>query len=177
MPSGMVSSFENACVLPGSFNPLHDAHRAMMQFATRSTGRAGFFELSVTNVDKPSLTKTQLRERLAESFAPAALLLTRLPTFEAKSDAFAGAVFVVGGDTIRRINDLKYYSHQESEFRRAIARIKANGIRFLVFGRNVNRQFLDEKSLSLQPELLDLCDFVTRSDFEMDVSSTGLRNQ
>lgn len=148
----------------------------MMQLATTKTGRVGFYELSITNADKAELTVEEVESRVSADFSPG-LLLTRLPMFEQKAAAFSGAVFVVGADTIQRINNLKYYSNNQSEFKRSIERMASYGIRFLVFGRDDAGRFLDQKALRLRSDLQTLCDFVPRAEFEMKISSTALRNR
>lgn len=173
--------FEKALVFPGSFNPLHAGHRRMMELAISKTGRAGYYELSITNADKASLTIEQLAKRINakeidQRFAPAGLLLSRLPMFEQKAAAFPGAIFIVGADTLRRINDLKYYASSENNFGHSIGAIAEHSVRFLVFGRDDDGRFLDQEALQLRPELEVLCDFVPREEFEMDISSSSLRS-
>ena len=50
------------CMLPGSFNPLHNGHLRMASVAERRLGRRVEFELSVTNVDKSTLDVAELRK-------------------------------------------------------------------------------------------------------------------
>ena len=52
-------------VLPGSFNPLHEGHRQMVNVAKEMTGLDVGLELAVVNVDKPPLEEAEIRRRLA----------------------------------------------------------------------------------------------------------------
>ena len=83
-------------LLPGSFNPLHVGHREMMAAATAATDQAGAFELSVTNVDKPPLEKSEIERRLSQFGPEDTVALTRAETFQKKAALFLGRTFVQG---------------------------------------------------------------------------------
>src|SRR3546814_361042 len=53
-PRGEVLTQRPSCIglLPGSFNPLHEAHTGLAGAASRILNKEIFFELSVSNVDK-----------------------------------------------------------------------------------------------------------------------------
>ena len=53
-------------VLPGSFSPLHHGHEQLAKLVSEELGAPVTFELSVVNVDKPTLTEEQLRRRLRQ---------------------------------------------------------------------------------------------------------------
>src|SRR5205085_91262 len=53
-------------VFPGSFHPLHHGHRQMVEFAERKLGAAVDYELSIVNVDKPSLDFEEMTDRAAQ---------------------------------------------------------------------------------------------------------------
>ncbi|MDP6666746.1 MAG: hypothetical protein QF357_05035, partial [Dehalococcoidia bacterium] len=57
---------EKPLVLAGSFNPLHDGHREMLAAASKLTGKTGYLEISVQNVDKPMLPRKELDRRAAQ---------------------------------------------------------------------------------------------------------------
>src|SRR4029453_17081115 len=90
-------------VLPGSFNPLHAGHLALAHVAGQILSAPVVFELSVTNVDKPSLRVAEVRRRLRQFEWRYVVELTRAPTFGEKARLFPGATFVVGSDTAERI--------------------------------------------------------------------------
>lgn len=159
-------------VMPGAFNPLHDGHRGMIKVARERLPGKVALELSIENVDKPPLDFMTMQERQFEEYD---LVFTRAPTFEQKSDIFPGATFVVGLDTIVRIDDPRYYDGSESRRDLAIQRIAANGNRFLVFGRLEGNSFQTLSDVMLTPQLTALCDEVNADDFRLDISSTELR--
>ena len=121
-------------VLPGAFNPLHDAHRAMRADAARRLGRPVGYELCIANVDKPRLDYLDLNPRLAQ-FARDEVVVTNTPTFVAKARALGGGIaFVVGVDTLVRIAAARYYGGAEARDA-AFAELAAMGCTFLVYGR------------------------------------------
>ncbi|HJP28116.1 MAG TPA: hypothetical protein QF694_04820, partial [Dehalococcoidia bacterium] len=66
-PDGTTSESlpERPLVLAGSFNPLHDGHRSMLSAALKVVERPAFYEISITNVDKPMLPRLELERRAA----------------------------------------------------------------------------------------------------------------
>jgi hypothetical protein len=103
------------------------------------------------------------------------IALTRAPTFREKAEAFPGATFVVGVDTLLRIAEPRYYGDDHAKRDAAIAEIAERGCRFLVFGRELDGRFVTLGDLNLPTELRRLCDEVPESEFREDVSSTELR--
>ena len=112
---------------------------------------------------------------------PHGMLLTRTPTFELKSHLFAGCVFIVGLDTIARINEPRYYNNDIAEMARSIRTIAENGCRFLVFARkqyNISTIGSNFKvGGSLDSQLDELCEFVPADEFCMELSSTDIRDR
>jgi len=162
-------------LFPGAFNPLHEGHRRMAAVAEDLLGRRVEFEISIENVDKPRLDYTEMAVRL-QQFADQTLWFSRAATFFAKALSFQGATFVVGIDTLERIDDPKYYSNSESNRDDAIRWISRCGCRFLVFGRHDPRRgFVHLDDLPLSAPLADLCQGVPESAFRADISSTELR--
>lgn len=165
-------------VLPGAFNPLHDGHRRMQKFAEVRLNQRVAFELSVRNVDKPNLDFIDIDERIKQ-FNTDAYVLTNQPKFIDKARLLfkdAGGTFVVGTDTISRIDQERYYESKEKRDH-AINELKVLGVRFLVFGRRDGSKFLTLDDLKLRTDLRSLCDGVAAADFRCDVSSTELRNR
>jgi nicotinamide mononucleotide (NMN) deamidase PncC len=161
-------------IFSGAFNPLHAGHRRMAKIASARCGAPVIMELSIANVDKPTLDFLEIESRLA-GLSDDPVLLTRAATFVEKAALVPGAVFVVGADTIARIADEKYYDGNCEKRDSAIALIAIQGCRFLAFGRVADGRFMLPSDLNLPSQLRDLCEEVGESEFRQDVCSTELR--
>lgn len=163
-------------ILPGSFNPLHDGHSEMARFAAAQFGSSLWFELSIHNVDKERLSEQEIARRCQQPFQPYGLVLTNAPTFHEKAAVFPAATFVIGVDTLIRIDDLVYYRKDPKVRSQALEQIAAKGVRFLVFARKIGKNLVDGAKLDLTDVLRSLCDFVPADTFQVDLSSTQIRN-
>ena len=161
-------------LFPGSFNPLHDGHRRMRDYAQELLGLPVAWELCVTNIEKPMLDFVAIEERLAQFDTP--VWLTRLPRFQGKARRFRGCTFVVGTDTLVRIADPRFYTDDRA-MHAALAELASLGIRFLVFGRHADGRFVTLNDLTLPDTLMNLCTGVSEQDFRVDVSSSSLRGR
>ena len=134
------------------------------------------FELSVTNVDKPSLDYLEMESRVAQ-FSGRSLWLTRAATFVEKLDVFPEGTFAMGADTYVRLADPKYYGGSAEAADRAVQRIATRARGLIVFGRERNGVFEDPARLDVPPALRAVTFFVSQREFRMDISSTALRRQ
>ncbi len=161
-------------LLPGAFNPLHEGHREMLRIAESITGRAGAYELSVANVDKPFLDYREIEQRLSQFDRP--VWLTRLPTFIEKARRFRDAIFVVGLDTLVRIADPRYYGSPALRDE-ALQELAEYGARYLAFGREMDGSFkvLEDVARELPDALLELTTGVDADTFRSPASSTRIR--
>ena len=164
-----------AGILPGSFHPLHEGHRELRSAAEHWLKGPVYYEMTVTNADKPALTPEEI-ERRARQFTDQPLWITNAPTFIKKSEMLPGVVFIVGADTAERIVAPRFYGQSESAMREALERIRERGCRFLVAGRLVRGRFLTARDIAVPAEFLDLFEPLPETCFRRDVSSTKLRS-
>ena len=138
------------------------------------------YELSVLNADKPTTSPGETAWRLneiAKMDAQAEVILSRTPLFIDKARKHPGATFVVGADTMARINDPKY-CQSESAFNEMIAEFARLKIRFLVFGRpSSDGAFSSLETLHLIDALRQLCISVPKNEFCCALSSTEIRKK
>jgi nicotinamide mononucleotide (NMN) deamidase PncC len=161
-------------IFPGSFDPLHDGHRAMARIGARITGLPVAYELSIRNVEKPALDFLEIAAR-AESFAGAEAWLTSAPTFVEKLALFPAAPFVVGADTFVRLGNPRYYGGSTDRAAAAVDRIARESGGLIVFGRVRDGQFTEPSRLEVPQALRAIARFVTEEEFRRDISSTSLR--
>ena len=167
-------------VFPGSFNPLHAGHRTIASVAEKIIGGPLFYEISIDNVDKPSLSTADVVRRVNQFDANDTVAITQSVTFNKKAILFPGAIFAVGIDTLKRIGDTRYYdaSGEESAEKRmqlAIDQIAHTGCRMLAFGRKIDHVFCNLEDISIPAALRQLCQTVPESLFREDISSSELR--
>jgi len=77
----MLSAPQSFVLFPGSFNPVHEEHVLLARVAEELRQQPLAFEISVTNVDKPTLAGETVRHRLARFAWKSPVELTRAPTF------------------------------------------------------------------------------------------------
>ncbi|MBP39343.1 MAG: hypothetical protein QF676_09490 [Dehalococcoidia bacterium] len=186
-PDGTTSESlpERPLVLAGSFNPLHDGHRSMLSAALKVVERPAFYEISITNVDKPMLPRLELERRAAGITANgSSLIVTSAPRFTEKSSILPGATFVIGFDTYIRLMAKRYYPDHvagpHSSVENSLDLIRENKCRFVVAGRVDDRkQFreLHDIEFELPSRFKNMFIELRESYFRSDLSSTEIRNQ
>ncbi len=149
----------------------------MAMVAEQILGRPVGFELAVINADKPSLPATELAARMTQDFDGRPLWLTNAAMFAEKASLFPSMTFIVGVDTIARVDDLRFYRNDAAQRLAAMRAIATQQCRFLVFARRVSQTVLTLADLSLSEPLRELCSDVSGDDFLIDLSSTELRQQ
>jgi len=163
-----------------------------------------FFEMSVTNADKPPLDSAEVQRRV-DSFRNIsnanmpddwAILLTNAPLFSQKTvilDNFIKSygqsptkmTFVLGADTMVRILNPKYYGNDRDNMIAALEDMMQKGVHFVVGGRLeqgtggipkfVNGQeVIDELPDTMKDSMFTL---LSEDDFRLDISSTELRKK
>jgi nicotinamide mononucleotide (NMN) deamidase PncC len=163
-------------IFAGSFDPLHDGHRAMARIGARVTGLPVAYELSIRNVDKPPLDYLETSARVNQ-FSDARVWLTSAPTFVEKLSLFPGAPFLVGADTYVRLGNPRYYGDSAERAAAAVERISRESGGLVVFGRVCDGQFTEPSRLEAPPTLRSIARFVTEREFRDDISSTMLRRE
>ncbi|MEM7782668.1 MAG: hypothetical protein AAF623_04885, partial [Planctomycetota bacterium] len=158
-----------------SFNPISPAHRQMAMMATEKTQLPLWFEISIQNVEKPPIQFPSLINRLSEDFGGHGILISNAPTFELKLELYRPLHFVVGADTLLRINDLRFYDDAK-HFRDVIQKLSDSQANFIVFERRMNGERLRLRN-AIQPALDELCQFIPIENFDMPISSTEIRRQ
>lgn len=161
-------------LLPGSFNPIHIGHREMMTRVMERTGMTGVYELSVTNVDKPPLEKSEIERRLGQFGKDDTVVLTRAETFRKKAALFPGTTFLLGWDTAIRLVAPRYYGGEEPMML-ALAEMMAAGTRFIVAGRADAGEFRTLADVTVPAGFAPMFSAITEADFRRDISSTELR--
>ena len=162
-------------VLPGSFDPLHRGHRRLAEAVAAMTGGAVTFEMSVSNVDKPDLSSSEVRRRLAQFSDYGDVVVTRAATFYQKARLLSGCSFVVGWDTAIRLVEPRYYGDDEVEMHRELDGIRRLGCRFLVAGRLDKGAFRTLADVPVPAGLEGMFEEIPESSFRCDLSSTELR--
>ena len=161
-------------ILCGSFNPLHQAHKHLLEFAAHKLGGPVAYELSIRNADKPPLDFLTISRRVAQ-FGEAPLALTTAATFNAKSRLLPNTTFVVGFDTAERIILPKYYGGGQEDLDRALGELRQNNCRFLVMARAAEGKVRELADLHIPTEFANLFEGVPADEFREDLSSTELR--
>jgi hypothetical protein len=150
----------------------------MAEAASRRTGLPAAFELSIDNVDKPSLCAEEVCRRLRQFTWRAPVWLTRAPVFVRKAQLFRGTIFVVGYDTAVRLVAKEYYGDSESRMIEALDVLRACGCRFLVAGRvDEVGTFCSLEQVRMPASHRDLFDALPETEFRADLSSTKLRTR
>jgi len=173
--AGPISPTAGLVVFPGSFNPRHRGHERMAQLASEFLGKPVAWEISVENVDKPTLDYLDLAGRCRQFNSREPLWLTRAATFVEKARLFPAATFIIGGDTLARLAEPHYYPGETGGRDQALAELAALGTRFLVFARAASERLNSLATLPLPPPLANLCQAVSDQDFLDPISSTSLR--
>lgn len=167
-----------AALLCGSFSPLHEGHVRLAEAAKTRLEMPVLFEVSIGNVDKPSLAADEIRRRTAQ-FAPYTyrVTLNREPLYCDKAALYPGSTFILGYDTAHRLVDPAYYSGSRQDMIQALDIIRQYNCRFLIAGRLSNGVFHTLADLPIPPGYTDLFDGLSQEDFRMDISSTEIRER
>lgn len=126
-------------IYPGSYNPLHDAHKEIYHLAHKITELPVFYELSICNSYKPSMDYVDLENRYKQFTNDGwrnSVILTKAPRFVDKVNLLKQyfnpkeIIIVLGADTWERVYDATAHKNGDIKF------FEDNNVKFLVFGRN-----------------------------------------
>lgn len=161
--------------LSGSFNPLHEGHRQMVQVASEILQREVYFELPLINADKAPLNTEEARYRIAQFADYATVILSRAPLFSQKAEFFPHSVFVIGADTAERLVQLRFYNHNRTNMHAAFDHLRTAGCRFLVAGRVRDGRFFSLPDIEIPEWYRALFEAIPEEQFRIDISSTEIR--
>ena len=172
----MLSAPQPFVLFPGSFNPMHDGHVLLARVAEELRQQPLAFEISVANVDKPTLAGETVRHRLAQFAWKSPVELTRAPTFLDKSRLFPSTTFVIGADTAERLVAPKYYGDDELRMHVALEEIANTGSSFLVAVRiDVVGRVRALNDIPVPRRYADLFTEIPEHRFRVDTSSSEIR--
>ena len=172
----MLSAPQPFVLFPGSFNPMHDGHVLLARVAEELRQQPLAFEISVANVDKPTLAGETVRHRLAQFAWKSPVELTRAPTFLDKSRLFPSTTFVIGADTAERLVAPKYYGDDELRMHVALEEIANTGSSFLVAVRiDAVGRVRALTDIPVPRRYADLFTEIPEHRFRVDTSSSEIR--
>ena len=160
---------------PGSFNPLHEGHCKLAAAASALSGRPVTLEISVQNVDKPPLERSDLNARMKGVCGRFTVCLTREPTFFGKAAHFDAPHFAIGCDTAVRLVDEKYYEGGVEGMEQSLESLRDRGVHFWVAGRSMEGTYRTLDDVAVPASVRSLFSSIPESAFRMDLSSTEIR--
>jgi Cytidylyltransferase-like len=187
---------QHSLIFPGSFNPPHRGHVALARASADAMDRCDmvYFEISITNPDKPSIPAAEVATRVLQFLDLDnnstngynwGILLTDAPLFVQKATILAPRyghlTFAIGSDTLVRLIDPKYYNDSPLQMLTVLHSMNCN---YIVGGRVQQQKLPDAgavgafiSGLELLKELPEAlaARFQILPEFRVDISSTELR--
>ena len=176
-PDGGMRADEqfHGCIMSGAFNPFHHGHAGMARAASAMLGKFAIYELSIQNVDKPTLDEAEVRRRVAQFAGKAPIAVCHSPLYFKKARLLPGCTFIIGVDTAVRLFDKKYYGSSETEMLLALQQMREQRCDFLVAGRVDGDTFRTLADVSIPDGFAPMFTAIPESAFRSDISSTEIR--
>jgi len=161
-------------VFPGTFQPLHKGHLNIQKIAEETIGIPITFEISIFNIEKASLSYSEIEKILDQFRSGQNWVLTNAPRFDEKAAIFKQSTFILGMDTLLRLFDPKFYGSDQAMQSRLQVLIE-NDMRFMVFGRRIESHFMTLNDFLLPEAFKDRFIGISETEFREDISSSEIK--
>ena len=161
-------------IFPGTFQPLHEGHLTIQKIAEETIEIPVTFEISIFNIEKASLSYSEIEKTLDQFRSGQNWVLTNAPMFNEKAAIFKESTFILGMDTLLRLFDPKFYGSEQVMQSRLHVFIE-NDIRFIVFGRQIGSHFMTLNDFLIPEAFKDRFIGISEAEFREDISSSEIK--